>query len=113
MHDLSATSVEQRAATRFVLRAPVLFSWMEADQQKHGAGFTRDVSTAGAYINCDRLYALEVGIQVQLEVVLPPLDINSEPAPLCVEGSIARVSGHHEKPGFAMQGLLGMATQSM
>jgi hypothetical protein len=100
-------------ATRFSLRAPVLFSWLEADQQKHGAGFTRDMSTVGAYIVSDRLYALGVGMQIRLEVVLPALDPNTEPAQLCVEGSVARVSGHNEKPGFALQGELGVATRSL
>lgn len=113
MHDLGVASVEHRTATRFSLRAPVLFSWMEAGQQKYGAGFTRDVSTAGAYITCDWLYALEVGIQVRLEVVLPALDANSEPAQLCAEGSVARLSDPNEKPGFALQGELGLATRSL
>lgn len=112
MHDLDVASVEHRAATRFSLRAPVLFSWIETGQQKHGAGFTRDMSTAGAYISCDRLYALEIGMQVRLEVVLPALDADSEPAQLCAEGSVARLSGHNEKPGFALQGELGLATRS-
>jgi hypothetical protein len=113
VHDRSVASVEHRRATRFSLRAPVLFSWMDAGQQKHGAGFTRDVGTAGAYITCDRLYALELGMQVRLEVVLPALDANSEPAQLCAEGSVARLSGHNEKPGFALQGELGLATRSL
>jgi hypothetical protein len=85
---------------------------MEAGQQKHGAGFTHDMSTAGAYITCDRLYAVEVGMHIRLEVVLPALDPKSEPAQLYVEGSVARVSGHNEKPGFALQGELGVATRS-
>lgn len=113
MHDLPVASPEHRTATRFSLRAPVLFSWMEAGQQKHGAGFTRDVSTGGAYISCDRLYGLEIGTQVRLEVVLPALDVNSEPAQLCAEGSVARLSGPNEKPGFALQGALGLATRSL
>jgi hypothetical protein len=86
---------------------------MEADEQKHGAGFTRDVGTAGAYIVSDRLYALAVGMQVWLQVVLPALDPNTEPAQLCVEGSVARVSGHNEKPGFALRGELGLGTRSL
>jgi hypothetical protein len=113
VHDLNVASVEQRRATRFPLRAPVLFSWMETGQQKHGAGFTRDVGTAGAYITCDRLYALEIGMQVRLEVVLPALDANIDPAQLSAEGSVARLSGHNEKPGFALQGELGLGTRSL
>lgn len=113
MHDLDVTFLEHRAATRFSLRAPVLFSWIETGQQKHGAGFTRDVSTAGAYITCDRLYVLEIGMQVCLEVVLPALDAGNDPAQLCIEGSIARLSGYNEKPGFALQGELGLATRSL
>jgi hypothetical protein len=86
---------------------------MDAGQQKHGAGFTRDVGTAGAYITCDRLYALELGMQVRLEVLLPALEAKSEPAQLCAEGSVARLSGHNEKPGFALQGELGLGTRSL
>jgi hypothetical protein len=113
VHDFSVASVEHRRATRFSLRAPVLFSWMDAGQQKHGAGFTRDAGTAGAYITCDRPYALELGMQVRLEVLLPVLDANSEPAQLCAEGSVARLSGPSEMPGFALQGELGLATRSL
>lgn len=113
MHDLSIAAEEHRTATRFSLRAPVLFRWMAEGQQQHGAGFTRDMSTGGACVTCDRPYALQVGMQIRLEVVLPALDRNSEPAQLCVEGSVTRVSGHKEKPGFALQGELGLATRSL
>lgn len=86
---------------------------MVAGQQKHGGGFTRDVSTAGAYITCDRPYAVGIRMKVRLEVVLPALDANSEPAQLCAEGSVTRLSGHNEKPGFALQGELGPTTRSL
>lgn len=113
MHDFDVASVEHRTATRFSVHAPVLFSWIDTGRQKHGAGFTRDVSTAGAYIASDRLYALEIGMQVRFEVVLPPLDAYSEPVQLCAKGSVARLSSHNEKPGFALQGELGLAPQSL
>ena len=111
MPDHSLASVEHRTATRFSLRAPVLFRWMAEGQQQHGAGFTRDMSTGGACVTCDRPYALEVGMPIRLEVVLPALDPDSEPAHLCVEGSVTRVSGPKGKPGFALQGALALATR--
>jgi hypothetical protein len=111
--DQSVAAVEHRTATRFSLRAPVLFRWMAEGQQQHGAGFTRDMSTGGACVTCDRPYALEAGTQIRLEVVLPALDHDNEPAKLCVEGSVTRVNGHNEKPGFALQGELGLGTRSL
>jgi hypothetical protein len=84
---------------------------MAEGQPQHGAGFTRDMSTGGVCVICDRPYALEVGMQIRLEVVLPALDPNNEPAQLCVEGSVTRVGGPNEKPGFALKGELAVATQ--
>jgi PilZ domain len=113
VHDLSVAAVEHRATSRFSLRAPVLFRWMAEGQQQHGAGFTRDISTGGACVTCDQPYALGVGMQIRLEVVLPVLDPDSEPAHLCVEGSVTRVSDKNEKPGFALQGEVGLASRSL
>jgi hypothetical protein len=113
VHDLGIAFLEHRTATRFSLRTPVLFSWVEAGQQKHGAGLTRDVSTVGAYVTCDRLFGLEIGMQLRLEIVLPALDATSEPAQLRAEGSVARLGRHNEKPGFAVQCELRLAPRSL
>jgi len=86
---------------------------MAEGQQQHGAGFTRDMSTGGVCVTCDRSYALEVGMNVRLEVVLPALDQDAEPAHLCVDGTVTRVNGHNEKPSFALQGELGMGKRSL
>lgn len=84
---------------------------MDAGQEKYGAGFTRDVCTGGAYIMCDQVYALELGTRVHVEVLLPTLDANREPAQLCAEVAVARLSGHNENPGFALQGEFKEAAQ--
>jgi hypothetical protein len=86
---------------------------MAEGQQQHGAGFTRDIGTGGACVTCDRPYALAVGMQIRIEVVLPALDPSSEPAHLCVEGSVTRASGPNEKMSFALQGEVALATRSL
>jgi len=91
--------MEQRKAIRYQVRAPVLFRWTDINGVGlQGGGFSRDISSDGVFVCCDRLPPLKtaIGIEVLLSVA-------QAPGPglwLSGQGEVVRVEGEKE-PGFA------------
>jgi hypothetical protein len=69
-------------------------------------GFTRDVSTNGAFVLCSE--ELPVGETVQIEILLPTSGQVPGTA-LKSTGRVVRRYGESEAAGFAIQGRLGQA----
>src|SRR5450755_1268039 len=61
--------IERRGATRYPLRAPVIFKSVDAQIAEPGAGFVQDISTEGVFVSCPR--PLSVGNSIELEILLP------------------------------------------
>lgn len=100
---------ERRSAVRYPLAAATIFNWHTADLQEHqGAAFTRDISTSGIYILCDRERPpANSPVQIQVDLV-----VAENPAPatrlrLTATGLVVR---HGDPPleecGFAVDAQL-------
>ncbi len=95
--------LDKRKAVRYKLCLPVLFKWIDADGcPVQEGGFTRDISTAGLYVNCPNLPP--VPRDLALEILLPLSEILKLQATV----EIVRVGTHPEARGFATVG--GLST---
>ncbi len=97
---LIGDDMERRRTARYVLRVPVLFTWLNR-QPKQAGGFTRDVSARGVYILC-RGDCPSTGAPVKLQVMLPPMDAEARGVKLQSEGRVVRAHGQGEESGFAV-----------
>ncbi len=88
--------MDLRRATRYQVRAPVIFHWLDKEGvQRQAAGFTRDISTGGIFVLSAE--SPPIGTGVSLEVALPPLEDASRSWQLKASGKVVRV----EPNGFA------------
>jgi hypothetical protein len=93
--------VDRRGATRFGLRVTVVCRWKAADGSVHEIdGLTRDISTGGVYVVSS--VPPREGIQVGLEVFLPPLRPGLQPLRLGCDGEVVRVERGVPAGGFAV-----------
>ena len=98
------TLVQLREASRYPVRARVLFSWNE-ERGIHleGTGVTRDMSTKGVFV-----YSMVLppkNASVDMEVAFPPLRENAPPVRIHVRGRIVRTESNRVDPvhaGFAI-----------
>lgn len=93
--------VEKRAAIRYRLGAPAMFSWESAHHKRmRGEGVTRDISFASAFIftrTCP-----PVGATIELDVLLSPaLDSARKTVRIKTEATVIRVEHTAEAEGFA------------
>lgn len=89
------------------MRAPVIFSWRLGEHRwAQGAGFTRDVSTRGTYIMCDKDDRPPAGAQVWFQVLLPSFETKSEGVRLKSFGDVVRMGSPGESGGFAVSATL-------
>ncbi|HYG99460.1 MAG TPA: hypothetical protein VD837_10050 [Terriglobales bacterium] len=94
---------------RYPVRAAVLFSWTTSGELRRGAGFTHDLSITGAYVVSESGCDVQVGQQVWLEGVLPPLVIHGEGMSFRAQGVVVRKGSQREQPGFAVMADLEFA----
>jgi PilZ domain-containing protein len=94
---------EKRAAPRCRLNLPTLVSWIDGEKHTRG-GFTRDISTEGAFVLCRR--RVPGNAAVEIEILLPA---SSEvPGTLVrAKARVVRVHGQSEPTGFAVEGSFG------
>jgi hypothetical protein len=94
------TVVERRTAVRYQLRAPVIFKSVDDEIAMPGAGFVKDISTAGVFVTCPR--PLPAGVSIEIEILLPPFETHDATydSKLVVRyiGSVVRT----ETDGFAV-----------
>jgi hypothetical protein len=97
----SETEVERRKASRYRLRVPVLFSGK--DTQSKLKGLTRDISTSGVYILCEKDQCPAHGESVTIDLILPSIvDLEAEGMNLRSKGPVVRTDDFPEKCGFAV-----------
>lgn len=101
--------MDRRSSVRFALRLPVLFQRGEAAVgEQRGAGFTRDVSTTGAYILCEKeAERPALDSLLNLQVLIPSLNSASHGLRLTGVATVVRTSTANEELGFAVAGELG------
>ena len=82
-------SIELRKAKRYPLNAPAQFIWaLREGKPQTGQGVTRDINTAGVYVQTDALPP--VGSRIQMEIVLPKLGDTGPGLKLAGEGVVLR-----------------------
>jgi PilZ domain len=92
--------MEQRKTVRYQVRAPVLFKWTDADAMGvQGGGFTRDISTGGLFVCCDRLPPLKTVLS--MEVLLSLVESPSPGLRLMGQGVVVRLEKRENQTGFA------------
>ncbi len=86
----------------------MIFRWIdEAGSPVQEGGFTRDVSTVGLYICCQKSPPIKTALT--LEIILPPnKKVLSESLKLEATVEIVRVGTEAEERGFAAVGELAM-----
>jgi PilZ domain len=93
---------EQRKATRYKVRLPVLFKWSEANGVGlQGGGFTRDISTDGLFVCCDRFPPLKTVLS--MEILLSFGGAPSSSLLLTGQGEVVRIEGREKQTGFATE----------
>ena len=99
--------MELRRATRYRVRSPVLFQWVDAGEvQRQAGGFTRDISTSGVFVISEVLPP--VGKAVAYELMLPPLQVEDPSWRLKATGRVVR----HDAHGFGGTGDFGREDQA-
>jgi hypothetical protein len=97
--------MERRSSVRYELRVPVLFSWDNAQAgPRQAGGFTRDLSTVGAYVICEQATDCPaVHSTVAVHLLLPPLETGAPAIPLNTdEARVVRAGSKTEDTGFAI-----------
>jgi hypothetical protein len=106
-----ATETDRRKTARYTLTFPVLFRWMENEtEERQGGGFSRDVSSGGIYVACDR-ECHPLNAKVRLEVLVPSTASQAIALKLTAQGDVVRMnksatgSGFAASAGFALDAL--------
>ena len=96
-------TMQQRESVRFPLRLPVIFRWNDdlGGRQQNG-GFTRDISTDGLFVYSP--IPPPPGVTIEVEVMLPPLEVSGHGVRLWSEGTVLRIERKGEHTGFAATG---------
>ena len=92
--------MEQRNTIRYPVRALVLFRWTDAKGVPlQAGGFTRDISTDGLFVCCDRLPLLKTALN--MEVLLSLVEPTDPLLQLTAQGVVVRVEERENQKGFA------------
>jgi hypothetical protein len=94
-------ALERRKSTRYLLHAPVVFSWTDSTGASHqGGGFTLNISPAGVFVLCNESQP-PVYADVTLEVTIPSIDTCRQGVRLKSSGQVLRVEEKQGYLGFA------------
>jgi hypothetical protein len=105
-----ARTIELRKNYRYRLSAPVFFYWATPNElPQSGDGMTRDIDSAGAYINSCELPP--VGARVQMEIMLPTILGGELGAHLTGEGVVLRVEPNNGKALGSSDGGFAVSVQ--
>jgi hypothetical protein len=83
---------EARTSPRFIVGAPVKFSWVDGEQTYSGQGVTRDMSPGSLFIWSESSPPL--GLPVSCQVFLSGANISAADVQVAVEGWVFRVEQH-------------------
>jgi hypothetical protein len=110
----AGADMERRTNVRYALSFPVLFRWQEElGEERQGGGFSRDVSTGGIYVSCDR-ECPAVNTKITVEVLVPSAKSALVALKLTAQGEVVRVNkaadgtGFGASVGFALEPLRSM-----
>jgi PilZ domain len=93
--------VDRRGLTRFRLRATVICRWKDEEGGAHEIdGLARDISMRGVYVVSS--VPPPAGIQLGVEVLLPPLRPGLQQVQLQCDGEVVRVERGVPTSGFAV-----------
>ena len=76
---------------------------------KQAGGFTRDVSSAGTYVVCERGDCMAAGTGILIQLMLPPMGVEGHGMKLQSNGHVVRVGGPGEQTGFAVRADFGVS----
>jgi PilZ domain len=96
---------EKRAAPRYRLSLPVLVRWSEGETHLCG-GFTRDVSTRGAFVLCSEKLPLDTTVEIE---ILLPTSGKLPGMTVRTTGRVVRTYVENEGAGFAVEGQFGQS----
>lgn len=91
---------ERRTATRYNLRLPTEVTWVAEGRSRKADTITRDVSTAGLFLESNA--ELPVGTHVDVSVTVLPQRQMLSTIQLTGSGVVVRPSETTETPGFAI-----------
>ncbi len=95
--------MERRSAVRYGLSFPVLFGWHGGPEGGHqGGGFSKDVSTGGIYVACDR-ECPPLNTEITIEVLIPSPANESVALKLSAQGKVVRLGNSTEGTGFGVR----------
>lgn len=107
-HNTFDNYFERRSRKRFFIEAPILFKNHSERQDVVAAGFTRNVSACGVFVVCEQSVSPQLGNEVAVELLLPPLNEGSGPnLRLAAVGRVARLNSMGEPTGFAVAASFG------
>lgn len=89
-------SIERRSSARYLLRAPVLFTFANEKMGAPGSGYVQDISTEGVFVLCPR--PVSTDHLIELEILLPPLGTYDTKLVVRYVGLVVRA----EETGFAV-----------
>jgi hypothetical protein len=89
---------ERRKSHRYRLQVPVLFRWGQGVEYTE-AGFTRDVSVKGLFVNSTATPPLNTRLQCQ---ILMPASVSIAGNAIQAKGRVVRLANYGEGCGFAV-----------
>jgi hypothetical protein len=93
--------MERRKSKRYLLRAPVVFSWTDSMRAGHqGSGFTLNISSAGVFVLCNESPP-SPDVAVTLDMAIPPMDTHRQGVRLKSGGDVLRVEETEGSLAFA------------
>jgi len=93
---------ERRKDVRYLLQFPIIFRWRHRTVHL-GAGFTRNVSLTGLFVNSAAIPELKTHLKCQL---LLPTSGNNAGNAIRATGRVVRISTDDENRGFAIRAKL-------
>ena len=95
--------MDRRRSRRFELHVPAICRLKSAQARHEIGGFTRDVSSGGVFVLSPDPPA--EGTEVDLDLLLPPLEAGSQVLKVLYEGVVVRVERAGTATGFAVSNL--------
>jgi hypothetical protein len=94
-------SIERRTSRRFQIALSVLFRWADSVEHYDG-GFCVNIGQGGMFVLADQ--TPPAGVEVQVELVLPPFGSVQRPTRFHCIGRVSRVEACYQLTGFAVAG---------
>ena len=94
-------SIERRNSQRFQIALPLLLRWTNTVEH-YDAGHCVNISQGGVFVLAAK--SPPVGVEVEVEFVLPAFDLVPRPVRLHCVGRVSRAERCYQLEGFAVTG---------